>query len=122
MRNGKTVTNLKSNGENAAECECGWIEIQVRSKAPVKLTRFFRTSIQTFDGTDPAASPCHGSQNIELWRCANGIFTKDIKAMEELFIQQVQDIYYAEHQLTKTIPKMAEKTAKCRFRDAERLG
>jgi ferritin-like metal-binding protein YciE len=37
-----------------------------------------------------------------------GIFTKDIKTMEDLFLHQLQDIYYAEQQLTKAIPKMAE--------------
>jgi len=38
-----------------------------------------------------------------------GLFTKDIKTMEDLFLHQLQDIYYAEQQLTKAIPKMAEK-------------
>jgi ferritin-like metal-binding protein YciE len=38
-----------------------------------------------------------------------GIFTKDIKTMEQLFLHQLQDIYYAEQQLTKAIPKMADK-------------
>src|SRR3978361_1384907 len=37
-----------------------------------------------------------------------GLFTKDIKTMEDLFLHQLQDIYYAEQQLTKAIPKMAE--------------
>lgn len=37
-----------------------------------------------------------------------GIFTKDIKTMEDMFLHQVEDIYYAEQQLTKAIPKMAE--------------
>ena len=38
-----------------------------------------------------------------------GLFTKDIKTMEDLFLHQLQDIYYAEQQLTKAIPKMAEQ-------------
>jgi ferritin-like metal-binding protein YciE len=38
-----------------------------------------------------------------------GLFTKDIKTMEDLFLHQLQDIYYAEQQLTKAIPKMADK-------------
>ena len=37
-----------------------------------------------------------------------GIFTKDIKTMEDLFLHQLEDIYYAEQQLTKAIPKMAD--------------
>jgi ferritin-like metal-binding protein YciE len=40
-----------------------------------------------------------------------GIFTQDIKTMEDLFLHQLQDIYYAEQQLTKAIPKMADKAA-----------
>jgi ferritin-like metal-binding protein YciE len=37
-----------------------------------------------------------------------GVFTKDIKTMEDLFLHQLRDIYYAEQQLTKAIPKMAD--------------
>jgi ferritin-like metal-binding protein YciE len=39
-----------------------------------------------------------------------GLFTKDIKTMNDLFVHQLQDIYYAEQQLTKALPKMADKT------------
>ncbi|MBB5047556.1 ferritin-like metal-binding protein YciE [Rhodopseudomonas rhenobacensis] len=38
-----------------------------------------------------------------------GLFTKDIKTMDDLFVHQLQDIYYAEKQLVKAIPKMADK-------------
>jgi len=38
-----------------------------------------------------------------------GLFSKDIKTMNDLFIHQLQDIYYAEKQLVKALPKMAEK-------------
>src|SRR3954462_5533496 len=38
-----------------------------------------------------------------------GLFTKDIKTMNDLFVHQLQDIYYAEQQLTKPLPKMADK-------------
>ncbi|MCK1359130.1 ferritin-like domain-containing protein [Bradyrhizobium sp. 199] len=38
-----------------------------------------------------------------------GLFTKDIKTMNDLFVHQLQDIYYAEQQLTKALPKMADK-------------
>ncbi len=40
-----------------------------------------------------------------------GLFTKDLKAMNDLFVHQLQDIYYAEKQLVKALPKMAEKAA-----------
>jgi ferritin-like metal-binding protein YciE len=42
---------------------------------------------------------------------AMGLFTKDIKTMNDLFVHQLQDIYYAEKQLVKALPKMAEKAA-----------
>jgi ferritin-like metal-binding protein YciE len=38
-----------------------------------------------------------------------GLFTKDIKNMNDLFVHQLQDIYYAEQQLAKALPKMAAK-------------
>jgi ferritin-like metal-binding protein YciE len=40
---------------------------------------------------------------------AMGIFTKDITTMEDLFVHQLQDIYYAEQQIQKSLPKMIEK-------------
>jgi ferritin-like metal-binding protein YciE len=38
-----------------------------------------------------------------------GIFTKDIKTMDDLLIHGLQDIYYAEQQITKALPKMIDK-------------
>jgi ferritin-like metal-binding protein YciE len=38
-----------------------------------------------------------------------GLFTKDIRTMNDLFVHQLQDIYYAEQQLAKALPKMADK-------------
>ena len=38
-----------------------------------------------------------------------GLFTKDIKTMDDLFVHQLQDIYYAEKQITKALPKMIAK-------------
>ena len=38
-----------------------------------------------------------------------GLFSKDIKTFDDLFIHQLQDIYYAEQQLLKALPKMAAK-------------
>ena len=40
-----------------------------------------------------------------------GLFSKDIKTMNDLFVHQLQDIYYAEQQLVKALPKMAEKAS-----------
>ncbi|WP_294235330.1 ferritin-like domain-containing protein [uncultured Sphingomonas sp.] len=38
-----------------------------------------------------------------------GLFTKDIATLDDLFVHQLQDIYYAEHQITKALPKMIDK-------------
>jgi ferritin-like metal-binding protein YciE len=38
-----------------------------------------------------------------------GLFTKDIKSMDELFLHVLQDIYYAEKQILKALPDMIEK-------------
>jgi ferritin-like metal-binding protein YciE len=38
-----------------------------------------------------------------------GIFSKDIKTMDDLLLHQLQDIYYAEQQITKALPKVIEK-------------
>ena len=38
-----------------------------------------------------------------------GWFSKDIQTMDDLFVHQLQDIYYAEHQITKALPKMIEQ-------------
>ena len=38
-----------------------------------------------------------------------GLFSKDIKTMDDLFVHTLQDIYYAEKQIVKNLPKMAKK-------------
>ena len=38
-----------------------------------------------------------------------GIFSKDIKTMDDLLLHGLQDIYYAEQQITKALPKMIDK-------------
>lgn len=38
-----------------------------------------------------------------------GIFSKDIETMDDLFLHSLQDIYYAEQQITKALPKMIDK-------------
>jgi len=38
-----------------------------------------------------------------------GLFSKDIKSMEDLFLHTLQDIYYAENQIVKSLPKMIDK-------------
>jgi ferritin-like metal-binding protein YciE len=38
-----------------------------------------------------------------------GLFSKDIKTLDDLFHHQLQDIYYAEQQIEKNLPMMIEK-------------
>ena len=40
-----------------------------------------------------------------------GMFSKEIKTMDELFVHTLRDIYYAENQITKALPKMIEKAS-----------
>ncbi len=38
-----------------------------------------------------------------------GLFSKDIKTLDDLFVHTLRDIYYAENQIVKTLPDMIEK-------------
>ena len=38
-----------------------------------------------------------------------GLFSKDIKNMNDLFVHTLRDIYYAENQIVKALPDMVEK-------------
>ncbi|MCC7348459.1 MAG: ferritin-like domain-containing protein [Variibacter sp.] len=40
-----------------------------------------------------------------------GLFSKDIKTMNDLFVHTLRDIYYAENQILKALPEMIEKTS-----------
>lgn len=39
-----------------------------------------------------------------------GLFSKDIKNMDDLFVHTLRDIYYAEKQIVKALPEMIEKS------------
>jgi ferritin-like metal-binding protein YciE len=38
-----------------------------------------------------------------------GLFTRDIKTINDLFVHTLRDIYYAEQQIIKSLPEMIEK-------------
>src|SRR3954462_2974534 len=38
-----------------------------------------------------------------------GLFSKDIKTMNDLFVHTLRDIYYAENQILKALPEMIGK-------------
>ena len=37
-----------------------------------------------------------------------GLFSKDIKSMDDLFLHTLQDVYYAENQIVKALPKLID--------------
>src|SRR5665213_4327459 len=98
-------------------------------RSVVSVVRMFRCSIAAFSpiaGTTPASvgylcisnRTCRASGKRPAVRSSSpnkkgsasmGLFTKDIKTMNDLFVHQLQDIYYAEKQLVKALPKMADK-------------
>lgn len=45
-----------------------------------------------------------------------GIFSKDIKTMDDLFVHTLRDIYYAEKQILKNLPKMIDKASNAELR------
>ena len=47
-----------------------------------------------------------------------GLFTKDIKTMDDLFVHTLRDIYYAEMQIEKSLPDMVEKATEPSLKQA----
>jgi ferritin-like metal-binding protein YciE len=45
-----------------------------------------------------------------------GLFTKDIKTLEDLFTHGLKDIYYAENQILKALPKLIENATNAQLR------
>lgn len=45
-----------------------------------------------------------------------GIFSKNIKSFDDLFVHQLRDIYYAGKELVKALSKMAEKATSPRLK------
>ena len=49
---------------------------------------------------------------------AMGLFTKDIKTLEDLFSHGLKDIYYAENQILKALPKLIESATNPQLKKA----
>jgi ferritin-like metal-binding protein YciE len=45
-----------------------------------------------------------------------GFFSKDIKTLDDLFVHTLRDIYYAEKQIEKALPKMIDKATNPQLR------
>ncbi|WP_322889680.1 MULTISPECIES: ferritin-like domain-containing protein [unclassified Yoonia] len=47
-----------------------------------------------------------------------GLFSKDIQSMDDLYLHTLEDIYYAEQQIVKALPKMMDKASSDTLRQA----
>jgi ferritin-like metal-binding protein YciE len=47
-----------------------------------------------------------------------GLFSQDIETLDDLFVHTLQDIYYAENQILKALPKMIKKASDTGLRQA----
>jgi ferritin-like metal-binding protein YciE len=47
-----------------------------------------------------------------------GLFSKDIKKMDDLFVHTLRDIYYAEQQIVKSLPTMIDKASNNQLKTA----
>jgi ferritin-like metal-binding protein YciE len=47
-----------------------------------------------------------------------GLFSKDIKTLDDLFVHTLQDIYYAEQQIAKSLPQMISQASDPQLRAA----
>jgi ferritin-like metal-binding protein YciE len=47
-----------------------------------------------------------------------GLFSKDIKTMDDLFVHGLRDVYYAEKQILKALPDMIEKATEAQLKQA----
>ena len=47
-----------------------------------------------------------------------GLFTTPIKTLDDLFVHTLQDIYYAEQQIVKNLPEMAQKASNPELKSA----
>jgi ferritin-like metal-binding protein YciE len=50
-----------------------------------------------------------------------GWFSSDIDTFDELFVHTLQDIYYAEHQIQKSLPDMIEKASDAELKKGLRM-
>lgn len=49
-----------------------------------------------------------------------GLFSKPIKTLDDLFVHMLQDVYYAENQIVKALPKMIDKATDTQLKQAFR--
>src|SRR6476661_4863771 len=45
-----------------------------------------------------------------------GLFSKDIKTLDDLFLHMLQDIYYAENKINKSLPRMIDNATNAQLK------
>jgi ferritin-like metal-binding protein YciE len=45
------------------------------------------------------------------------LFSKDIKTLNDLFVHTLRDVYYAENQIARALPEMADKATDAQLKD-----
>src|SRR5205807_5323962 len=79
-------------------------------------TRAARDHLVHSAGLGAPAGAAHRHPNVSARpgtisqrRSSMGLFSRDIHSMDDLFVHGLQDIYYAENQILKSLPNMIEK-------------
>ncbi|EJW10043.1 hypothetical protein A33M_0662 [Rhodovulum sp. PH10] len=47
-----------------------------------------------------------------------GLFSKDIRSMDDLFVHTLRDVYYAENRIARALPEMMEKASNPQLKEA----
>ena len=93
------------------------LSAHLRSKTGSRIGRqeFLGTAIvlPTFIAKRRSPKPCAMASWFYSWWKGFAPWdssSKDIKTMDDLFLHTLQDVYYAENQIVKALPKMIDKT------------
>jgi ferritin-like metal-binding protein YciE len=58
-----------------------------------------------------------GGEHIPEGTQAMGLFSKDIKSMNDLFVHTLRDVFYAEKQIVKALPSMVDKATNAELKE-----
>jgi hypothetical protein len=82
----------------------GTVPVLTAAANPFRFCRRNRTHLQAF-AIETRMSLCsHSPREPPM-----GLFTRDIKTMDDLLLHGLKDIYYAENQIVKSLPALIDK-------------
>ena len=67
-----------------------------------------RIDVRLYPQSGTTALPPRLTVQRQTRRNAIGLFSRDIKSLEDLFNHALKDIYYAEHQILNTLPTLID--------------